>query len=87
MLRNCCGKIRFTSIVAGPQLRCGWTAHLIRAYSAGSVAALICLHRRGKENQHAANPLRDASATQPISYKELTATSVKIEHIFISLSL
>ncbi len=42
LLRNCCGKIRFTSIVAGPRLRCVWTAHLIRAYSAGSVAALIC---------------------------------------------
>ncbi len=42
LLRNCCGKICFTSIVAGPRLRCGWTAHLIRAYSAGSVAALIC---------------------------------------------
>ncbi len=47
----------------------------------------LLTYRRGKENQHAANPLRDVYATQPISYKELTATSVKIEHIFISLSL
>ncbi len=35
-------KICFTSIVAEPRLRCGWTAHLICAYSAGNVAALIC---------------------------------------------
>ncbi len=83
LLRDCCEKnlLNFYSVV-GPW--CGWTAHMIRAYSAGSVAALIW---HGKENQHAENPLRDASTTQPISYKELTATSVKIEHIFISLSL
>ncbi len=41
LLRNCCGKIRFTSILSRG-LRCGWTAHLIHTYSAGSVAALIC---------------------------------------------
>ncbi len=43
LLRDCCGKnlLHFYS-VAGLRLRCGWTMNLIRAYSAGSVAALIC---------------------------------------------
>ncbi len=42
LLRNCCGKIRFTSILSRGR-GCGvFGPRLIRAYSAGSVAALIC---------------------------------------------
>ncbi len=74
--------LHFYSVVE-PQLRRGWTTPDTRVFRRQcGCSNLLTWVRKGKS--HAANTLRDASATQPISYKELTATatSVKIEHIY-----